>query len=130
MMKPMATSSETAGLSMGDVHGSVRIAEGGPRWRRWLAYAGPGYIIAVGYMDPGNWATDIAAGSAYGYRLLAIVLLASLMAMVLQALSAWLGIGAGRDLAQLTPRRGFRPKQPLCFGFARKARSSPATWRR
>ena len=94
--------SQPPALSLGDVHGSVRIAEGGPRWRRWLAYVGPGYIIAVGYMDPGNWATDIAAGSAYGYRLLAIVLLASLMAMVLQALSAWLGIGAGRDLAQLT----------------------------
>jgi manganese transport protein len=89
-------------LSLGDAHGSVRLAPGAPRWRHWLAAFGPGYIIAVGYMDPGNWATDLAAGSAYGYRLLAVVLLASLMAMVLQALSAWAGIAAGRDLAQLT----------------------------
>jgi len=84
------------------VHGSVRAPSGGGRWRRWLAAFGPGYIIAVGYMDPGNWATDLAAGSAYGYKLLAVVLLASVMAMVLQALSAWLGLATGRDLAQLT----------------------------
>ena len=109
--------SQPPALSLGDVHGSVRIAEGGPRWRRWLAYVGPGYIIAVGYMDPGNWATDIAAGSAYGYRLLAIVLLASLMAMVLQALSAWLGIGAGRGPGAADPRRGFagRGVHPLAL---------------
>ncbi len=98
----MDTQPDRSQLSLADVHGSVRLAPGASRLRRWLAFAGPGYIIAVGYMDPGNWATDIAAGSAYGYRLLAIVLAASLMAMVLQALSAWLGIAAGRDLAQLT----------------------------
>jgi manganese transport protein len=92
----------TADLSLGAVHGSVRLAANAPRWRRYLSFFGPGYIIAVGYMDPGNWATDLAAGSSYGYELLAIVLLASIMAMVLQALSAWLGIAAGRDLAQLT----------------------------
>jgi manganese transport protein len=91
-----------ADLSLADVHGSVRLAAGAPKWRRFLAAFGPGYIIAVGYMDPGNWATDVAAGSAYGYMLLAVVLLASVMAMVLQALSAWLGLATGRDLAQLT----------------------------
>jgi manganese transport protein len=90
---------DTSDLSLGSAHGSVRAGAG---WRRWLRFFGPGYIIAVGYMDPGNWATDLAAGSSYGYALLAIVLLASIMAMVLQALSAWLGIAAGRDLAQLT----------------------------
>jgi manganese transport protein len=90
---------DTSDLSLGAAHGSVRTGAG---WRRWLRFFEPGYIIAVGYMDPGNWATDLAAGSSYGYTLLAIVLLASIMAMVLQALSAWLGIAAGRDLAQLT----------------------------
>lgn len=100
--QPESLKQNPADLSLADVHGSVRNAPGASRLRRWLAFAGPGYIIAVGYMDPGNWATDLAAGSAYGYKLLAIVLLASLMAMVLQALSAWLGIATGRDLAQLT----------------------------
>jgi len=65
-----------------------------------LAFAGPGYLVAVGYMDPGNWATAIAGGSAFGYSLLSIVMLANLMAIVLQSLSARLGIAAGRDLAQ------------------------------
>lgn len=65
-----------------------------------LAFAGPGYLVAVGYMDPGNWATDIAGGSKFGYALLSVVLISSLMAMFLQALSAKLGIATGRDLAQ------------------------------
>ena len=88
--------------SLAEVHGSVRAPAGAAKWRRFLAAFGPGYIIAVGYMDPGNWATDLAAGSAYGYMLLAVVLLAGIMAMVLQALAAWLGLASGRDLAQLT----------------------------
>jgi manganese transport protein len=69
-------------------------------WRTMLAFAGPGYIVAVGYMDPGNWATDLAGGSAYGYDLLSVVLLSNVMATVLQAISAKLGIVTGRDLAQ------------------------------
>ena len=69
-------------------------------WRKLAAFAGPGYLVAVGYMDPGNWATDIAGGSAFGYTLLSVVLLANLMAMLLQALSAKLGIVTGLDLAQ------------------------------
>ncbi len=69
-------------------------------WQRWLAFAGPGFLVAVGYMDPGNWATDLAGGSRFGYALLSVVLLSSLMAMVLQALSARLGLATGRDLAQ------------------------------
>jgi manganese transport protein len=100
----MNVEAEIAGRSLGDVHGSVRVASGASKWRRWMAAFGPGYVIAVGYMDPGNWATDLAAGSAYGYALLFVVLLASVMAMVLQALSAWLGLASGRDLAQLTRR--------------------------
>src|SRR6202034_1174690 len=68
--------------------------------RNMLAFAGPGYLIAVGYMDPGNWATDLGGGSRFGYTLLSVILLSSLMAMFLQALSAKLGIATGRDLAQ------------------------------
>jgi NRAMP (natural resistance-associated macrophage protein)-like metal ion transporter len=69
-------------------------------WRKLGAFAGPGYLVAVGYMDPGNWATGLAGGSAFGYTLLSVILLSNLMAMVLQSLSAKLGIVAGRDLAQ------------------------------
>ncbi|HUO50960.1 MAG TPA: Nramp family divalent metal transporter [Gemmatimonadaceae bacterium] len=69
-------------------------------WRKAFAFAGPGYLVAVGYMDPGNWATDIAGGSAYGYRLLSVVLIANLMAVLLQGLASKLGIVTGRDLAQ------------------------------
>jgi NRAMP (natural resistance-associated macrophage protein)-like metal ion transporter len=65
-----------------------------------FAFAGPGYLVAVGYMDPGNWATAIAGGSGFGYTLLSVVMLANLMAIVLQSLSARLGIATGRDLAQ------------------------------
>jgi manganese transport protein len=64
------------------------------------AFAGPGYLVAVGYMDPGNWATDLAGGSAFGYTLLSVILLSNIMAMVLQSLSAKLGIVSGMDLAQ------------------------------
>jgi manganese transport protein len=77
--------------------------------RKLLAFGGPGYLVAVGYMDPGNWATDLAGGSAFGYALLSVVLLSSLMAMVLQYLSAKLGIATGRDLAQLC-REHFPPR--------------------
>jgi len=69
-------------------------------WRKMLAFAGPGYLVAVGYMDPGNWATDLAGGSAFGYTLLCVILLSNLMAILLQGLSAKLGIATGRDLAQ------------------------------
>src|SRR5919205_940662 len=65
-----------------------------------LAFAGPGYLVAVGYMDPGNWATDLAGGARYGYTLLSVILLSNLMAILLQALAARLGIATGRDLAQ------------------------------
>jgi manganese transport protein len=69
-------------------------------WRRALAFAGPGYLVAVGYMDPGNWATDLAGGSAFGYTLLSVILISNLMAILLQGLAAKLGIVTGRDLAQ------------------------------
>ena len=69
-------------------------------WRKLFAFAGPGYLVAVGYMDPGNWATDLAGGARYGYTLLSVILISNLMAILLQALAVRLGIASGRDLAQ------------------------------
>ncbi|MGA7783793.1 MAG: Nramp family divalent metal transporter [Candidatus Acidiferrales bacterium] len=86
--------------SLPEVHRSIPIISGASFWRKMLAFAGPGYLVAVGYMDPGNWATDLGGGSKFGYTLLSVVLLSSLMAMFLQALSLKLGIATGRDLAQ------------------------------
>ncbi len=79
---------------------SVAVPRSGPFWRRLLAFVGPGYLVAVGYMDPGNWATDISGGAVYSYALLSVVLLSNFTAVFLQALAAKLGIVSGRDLAQ------------------------------
>ncbi|MCU0633381.1 MAG: Nramp family divalent metal transporter [Gemmatimonadaceae bacterium] len=85
--------------SLAEVYRSVPIT--GTTWfRKLLAFAGPGYLVAVGYMDPGNWATDLAGGSRFGYALLAVILLSNLMAVLLQGLASKLGIVTGRDLAQ------------------------------
>ena len=86
--------------SLAESHRSVRVPQGAGVFRRFMASAGPGYLVAVGYMDPVNWANDIAGGSAFGYALLSVILLSNMMAIVLQALSARLGVGAGLDLAQ------------------------------
>jgi manganese transport protein len=86
--------------SLPEVHGSVAIPHGAGFWRKLMAFAGPGYLVAVGYMDPGNWATDIAGGARFGYTLLSVIMISNLMAILLQALSARLGIASGRDLAQ------------------------------
>ena len=96
----MASSNTDFTRSLAESHRSVAVPETATGWRRFVAFAGPGYLVAVGYMDPGNWATDIAGGSAFGYALLSVVLLSNLMAIVLQALAARLGIAAGMDLAQ------------------------------
>ena len=87
-------------LSLPEVHASVAVPQGGLWLRRMLAFAGPGYMVSVGYMDPGNWATDLAGGSQFGYTLLAVIMLSNLMAILLQSLAARLGIVTGRDLAQ------------------------------
>jgi len=87
-------------LSLPEVHGSVAIPENAGFWRKLFAFAGPGYLVAVGYMDPGNWATDLAGGARYGYTLLSVIMISNLMAILLQALAARLGIASGRDLAQ------------------------------
>jgi manganese transport protein len=86
--------------SLPESHRTIAIAPGAGFWRKLLAFSGPGYLVAVGYMDPGNWATDLAGGSGFGYTLLSIILLSNLMAILLQALCARLGIATQRDLAQ------------------------------
>ncbi|WP_227872034.1 Nramp family divalent metal transporter [Paenibacillus albus] len=83
-----------------EVYRSMKIPKSASWFRKFLAFAGPGYLVAVGYMDPGNWATDLAGGSKFGYTLLAVILLSNLMAILLQALAGKLGIVTGRDLAQ------------------------------
>lgn len=86
--------------SLVEVYGSIGTRPTGSFWRKLVAFLGPGYLVAVGYMDPGNWATSLAGGSKFGYALLAIALISNVMAIILQSLCARLGIGAGRDLAQ------------------------------
>src|SRR5687767_9678183 len=85
--------------SLAEVYRSVPIGSAST-WRKMLAFAGPGYLVAVGYMDPGNWATDLAGGSRFGYALLSVILISNLMAVLLQGLASKLGIVTGRDLAQ------------------------------
>ncbi|MBW4657822.1 MAG: Nramp family divalent metal transporter [Drouetiella hepatica Uher 2000/2452] len=95
--------------SLSEVHRSIPIPSGGGFWRKLMAYAGPGYLVSVGYMDPGNWATDIAGGSRFGYTLLSVILLSNLMAVLLQALCVRLGVATGKDLAQAC-REYFSPR--------------------
>src|SRR5271156_817311 len=87
--------------SLPDVFSSVRLTQSRGFWRRVLGFLGPGFLISVGYMDPGNWATDLAGGSRYGYTLLSVIMISNLMAILLQSLSLKLGVATERDLAQL-----------------------------
>src|SRR3981189_422372 len=96
-------------LILSEVNGTIAVPIGGLWWRRLLAFAGPGYLVSVGYMDPGNWATDLAGGSKFGYTLLSVILLSNLMAILLQALAARLGIVTDRDLAQACRATYSRP---------------------
>ena len=100
-----AVAAETTPDSLPEVHRSVAVPNAAGWLRKLFAFMGPGYLVAVGYMDPGNWATALAGGSAFGYTLLSVALLSSLMAILLQALCARIGIASGRDLAQLCRER-------------------------
>src|SRR5271154_5972740 len=93
--------------SLSEVHSSVDVRSH-RGWRKLLAFMGPAYLVSVGYMDPGNWATDIAGGSRFGYTLIWVLLMSNLMALLLQSLSARLGIVRGRDLAQAS-REAYPP---------------------
>ena len=86
--------------SLPEVHRSIVVPTSAPFWRKLFAFSGPGFLIAVGYMDPGNWATDLAGGAQFGYTLLSVIMISNLMAILLQHLSIKLGIATGRDLAQ------------------------------
>jgi len=99
--------------SLAEVYRTVPV--GGSWWKKALAFAGPGYLVAVGYMDPGNWATDLAGGARFGYTLLSVILLSNLMAILLQGLSAKLGIVTGRDLAQACRDHYSRPVSLLLW---------------
>src|SRR5271156_995995 len=90
---------DRASVSLEDVNATVKTSHAST-WRRMLAYGGPAYLVSVGYMDPGNWATDLEGGARFGYRLLWGIVLSNLMAILLQTLAARLGIASGRDLAQ------------------------------
>jgi manganese transport protein len=100
---------ERTSPSLPESHRTIPIVTGAGFWRKLLAFSGPGYLVAVGYMDPGNWATDLAGGSGFGYTLLSVILLSNLMAILLQALCARLGIATQRDLAQACRDHYSRP---------------------
>lgn len=91
---------EKAANSLNEVFSSIKVPANASSWKKFMAYVGPGLLVAVGYMDPGNWATDIAGGAQFGYTLLSVILISNLFAIVLQYLSVKLGIVAERDLAQ------------------------------
>src|SRR5437762_9852641 len=95
--------------SLPEVHRTIVVPKGLSFWRKMLAFSGPGYLVAVGYMDPGNWATDLQGGSKFGYTLLSVILISNLMAILLQSLCAKLGIVTGRDLAQACRDHYSRP---------------------
>ena len=102
--------------SLSDVHRSIPVRATGPSWQKAAAFVGPGYMVAVGYMDPGNWATSLAGGSKFGYTLLVVALVSNIMAIVLQALCARLAIATSRDLAQAC-RDAFPKPVALCLWF-------------
>src|SRR5216110_1020834 len=91
---------QAANVSLPEVHRSVVVPVTASFWRKLLAFSGPGFLVAVGYMDPGNWATDLSGGARFGYMLLAVVMISNFMAILLQHLCIKLGVATGRDLAQ------------------------------
>src|SRR4030095_10104498 len=99
--RPRAAWRRTGGqVSLPEVHRTILVPPTASFWRKLMAFSGPGFLVAVGYMDPGNWATDLAGGARFGYTLLSVIMISNLMAILLQALAARLGIASGRDLAQ------------------------------
>src|SRR6202789_2401301 len=101
---------KTAGdVSLPEVHRSILVPANASFWRKLLAFSGPGFLVAVGYMDPGNWETDLQGGAKFGYSLLAVVLISNFMAILLQHLSIKLGVVTGRDLAQACRDHYSRP---------------------
>ena len=106
---PSAWRRAADGVSLPEVHRTVMVPKNATFWRKCLAFAGPGFLVAVGYMDPGNWATDLAGGAKFGYSLLSVIMVSNLMAILLQHLCVKLGIATGRDLAQACRDHYSRP---------------------
>jgi manganese transport protein len=106
---PPAWRHERTMVSLPEVHGSIVVPSDAPPWRKLMAFAGPGFLVAVGYMDPGNWATDLAGGARFGYSLLWVIMMSNLMAILLQHLCIKLGVVTGRDLAQACRDHYHRP---------------------
>src|SRR5438046_8706736 len=100
---------QAANVSLPEVHRSVVVPVTASFWRKLFAFSGPGFLVAVGYMDPGNWATDLAGGAKFGYSLLSVVMISNCMAILLQHLCIKLGIATGRDLAQACRDHYSRP---------------------
>lgn len=109
MANQLTTTIEAPEPSLPEVHASVSVSLSPLYWKRLLGFIGPGFLISVGYMDPGNWATDIAGGAQFGYTLLFVIMLSNLMAILLQSLSLKLGVATERDLAQLC-RESYGPR--------------------
>jgi manganese transport protein len=107
--------------SLSDVYASLRIPRNGGFWAKLLAFSGPGFLVSVGYMDPGNWATDVAGGSKYGYTLLSVVAASNLMAILLQSLALRLGIATDQDLAQACRQHFSLPVSRALWFFAEVA---------
>ena len=112
---------EAPSSSLPEVFRTIPVLKHGSTFRRLLAFLGPGYMVATGYMDPGNWATALAGGSAFGYTLISVALVSSLMAMLLQSLCTRLGIGAGLDLAQACRRQFPKPVAMVLWVLAETA---------
>jgi len=114
--------------SLAEVYRTIPI-RGGSWWRKMLAFAGPGYLVAVGYMDPGNWATDLAGGALFGYSLLSVILMSNIMAVLLQGLASKLGIVTGRDLAQACRDHYSRPVSFMLWIICELAIAACERWR-
>src|SRR5437870_4814743 len=104
---------QAGNVSLPEVHRSVIVPVSASFWRKLFAFSGPGFLVAVGYMDPGNWATDLAGGAKFGYSLLAVIMISNFMAILLQHLCIKLGVVTGRDLAQAC--RDHYPKPIVWF---------------
>src|ERR1700747_405423 len=108
--------SEVKDLSLSEVHASINTTRKTSGWKKALSFLGPAYLISVGYMDPGNWATDLQGGNKFGYTLMWVLLMSNLMALMLQGLSARLGIVRGLDLAQAN-RKAYPKSNNLVLYF-------------
>src|SRR3954470_14844170 len=116
-------------VSLPEVHGSISVPEGAGFWRKMVAFAGPGYLVAVGYMDPGNWATDLAGGAQFGYTLLSVILVSNLMRSFFRGWRPNLGSSPGaisrKRAATIT-----RSRSRFSSGWRARSPSRPVTWRK